>query len=182
MPNRRPSGQPAAAGVTFLAGVAIGTVVVLAFAASFAAPFRLGLSPARSAELAELGCTTNHCINVTIEFTGVSSLDPGRLRVAVVPFNDTEIVNGSSGTPLHLTYFPAQEPRWTGNLGSGHYGGEFGGDVVDPHAQLVGSGGPSTVVSGAVLCLRSNATGPILEYYLTVGYDSESVTIPFALA
>lgn len=182
MPRRPPPGQPREAGVGLLAGVAVGTVIVLIVASAFAGPFRLAVSPARGGSLPELGCTAGHCVNFTLEFRGASSVDPAHLHLTVLPYDGSEILNKSAGAPLHFLYFPTAEPRWIGNLGGGSYSPLFGGDIVDPGGYLVGQGGPGSITSGAILCLRGNSTGPTLEYELAVEYDSVTVTIPFAVA
>lgn len=181
---RQPSraGQPREAGTAVLVGVAVGTILVLILAVTFPGPFRLSVSPARSGSLSELGCTPDHCVNVTIRFAGAASLDPSVLQLTVVPLNGTEIVNQTAGAPLHMIYFSTTEPRWVGNLGGGTYSEEFGGDIVNPDGNLVGQGGDSSISTGAVLCVRGSASGTVLEYYLMVAYLGASVTVPFAVA
>jgi hypothetical protein len=167
--------------MTLLAGVTVGTVLVLIVATSFSGPFRLSVSPARTGSLPQLDCTPGQCINVTIQFRGVSSLDPSTLGLAVLPTGDTEIVNQTAGAPLNLVYVPASDPHWVGNLGGGVHTQSFVAEIVNPGGQLVGQGGASAITSGAVLCLKGNSTGPSQEYDLAFSYQGAHVTIPFAV-
>jgi hypothetical protein len=167
-------------GSAIVAGVAVGTVIVLAVAATFVGPFHLTLSPARSGRLAPLDCASGQCVNVTIRFSGVASLDPAKLHVAVLPYGSTDVVNGSAGTPLNMAYQSADAPHWVGDLGGGKYSQSFVADVVNPDGQLIGSGGAARIASGAVLCLKDNATGPNQEYQLSIAYMGIDVVIPFA--
>lgn len=179
MPRPPPAFHPRAAGVAILAGVAVGTAIVLIIALSFSAPFRLAVSPARSGSLKVLDCSAGQCVNVTIRFSGVSSVNPLTLRISVLPYTGTEIVNHTVGAPLNLAYFATASPRWVGNLGGGTYTESFVADMVNPDGQLIGQGGPSTIASGAVLCLKDNATGPNEEYGLAFSYMGAYVAIPF---
>jgi len=181
MTRPSPDLQSREAGGAILAGVTVGTVLVLIMAASFAAPFRLSVSPARSGSLPQLSCAAGQCINVTIQFSGASSLDPSALRIAVLPYVVTEIVNKTAGAPLNLTYFPASQPHWVGNLGGGTYTQSFIADMVNPGGQMIGQGGSATITSGAVLCLKGNSTGPTQEYLLAISYMGAGTTIPFAV-
>ncbi|MGB6500233.1 MAG: hypothetical protein WBG19_02370 [Thermoplasmata archaeon] len=181
MPRPPPDHQPREAGGALLAGVAVGTIVVLIVAAGFSGPFRLSISPARSGSLSELACAPNQCVNVTIRFSGVSSLDPASLRITVLPFGSGEVVNQTAGKALHLAFFPAKQPHWVGDYGGGVYNQSFIGDIVDPGGELVGGGGPSGIATGAVFCLKGNLTGPTQEYELAFGYMNAYVVIPFAV-
>jgi hypothetical protein len=182
MQRRPPPRRSRGAGSALLTGVAVGTVLVLIVATSFAGPFRLSVSPARSGSLSQLGCAAGQCVNVTIQFTGASSLDPSTFRISVLPYNGTAVVNQTPGAALNLAYFPASEPHWVGNLGGGNYTQSFIGDIVNPGGLLVGQGGPSSISSGAVLCLKGNSTGPTQEYTLAFSDRGVDVSIPFAVA
>ncbi len=173
---------PRAPGAGLLVGAAIGTVVVLVVFATLPGAFHWSISPARSGKLAELSCGTGQCINVTLGFTGPTSLDPHGLRAVVVPINGTEIVNGSSRVPLNLTFEPAGSPHWVGNLGAGHTTTTFEAEIVNPGGTVVGTGGAGAIARNAVFCLKSTYSTTNYEFDLEFVYDGVSVEIPFAIA
>jgi hypothetical protein len=92
------------------------------------------------------------------------------------------VVNQTEGVPLNLSFIVTATPHWLGNLGGGTYTSNFEGDVVDPGGQIVGYGGPTTIHSGAVLCLKGAHTPTSEDYDLIFSYHGTiaSVVVTFA--
>jgi len=170
-----------ASGLGVLGGVAVGTVIVLASILSLPPPVHLVIGPASSSDYAGLSCSPGMCVNVTVGFTGPKTIDPTVLRVEVVPMSPSEVINGSSGRHLNLTYFPDAIPHWIGNLGNGSLTEVFEAEMVNPGGQLVGTGGAGAIADGATFCLKSTATNTTVEYTLSFSYQRSSASIPFAI-
>ena len=175
-----PNGRPLSLGASVLAGVSVGTVVVLLVLLTVVPTFAVALGLPRTGSVPSLGCGAGQCVNISITFRGATSLAPTVLRLSVTPTDPTVIVNGSAGRPLNLTFVESGFPHWVGVFAGGTTSPTpFAGEIVDPSGEIVGEGA-STILSGATLCLKGSLS-TTEEFRLTLDYQGTTVGVLFAV-
>lgn len=162
-----------------LAGVAVGTVAVLLLLVAAPPGFAFALGLPRSGSVPSLDCGAAECVNISVAFRSLVSLEPSVLRLSITPVNGSVTINGTAGRPLNLTFVNGSSPHWVSDLGSGPSPTPFAGEIVNPSGALVGAGATS-ILSGATLCLKGTL-GTTEEFRLTVAYRGASADLLFAV-
>lgn len=127
---------------------------------------------------AALGCGPSQCVAVSVQFVGATSLNPWLLELALTPLNHSEVINGSAGRTLNLSYSGGQ-PGWLGHVEPGTYVYPPCAIVVNPDGHEVATGSDSSIRTGSVLYLEGilESTVVLQGYVLTLTYGGVNASI-----
>lgn len=167
-------------------GVGVGVVLVLSSYLSIAnaPPLRFAVKLEGASVWHLLGCQDyplGQCVNISVDFSGPTAINPSVLRISILPVNQSLVVNGTAGSAINLSFASNQFPELSGNLGGGIYVGPPDGAYINPDGRTVGLGEDSSIVSGATLCLVGWDQNSTEEYLISFSYGAayESIAVSF---